>query len=78
MPEDLATVRTGVGGPGAWLVATLVGYQRLRRGEGAQAGEANEEGSLQLLGHEVRWVLPLHVALLELGIGKGDEAVGAL
>lgn len=46
--------------------------------EGAGAGEADEESPLQFLGHEVRWVLPLHVTLLELGIGEGDEAAGAL
>lgn len=59
-------------------MAALVGDQGLGGGEGTCAGEADEEGPLQLLGHEVRWVLPLHVALLELGIGEGDEAAGAL
>lgn len=89
LPKGLATVRTGEGGrgsggcnwhggPGGWTVATLMGDQGLGGGEGAGTGEADEEGPLQLLGHEVRWVLPLHVTLLELGIGEGDEAAGAL
>lgn len=89
LPEGLATVGTGeggwcgdgcsrLGGPGHWTVAALVGDQGLGGGEGSGAGEADEEDPLQLLGHEVRWVLPLHVALLELGIGEGDEAAGAL
>lgn len=89
LPKGLATVRTGKGGlasagcswwggPGGGTVATLVGNQGLGGEEGAGAGEADEEGPLQLLGHEVRWVLPLHVTLLELGIGEGDEAAGAL
>jgi hypothetical protein len=59
-------------------VAALVGDQSLGGREGTSAGEANEEGALQLLGHEVRRVLPLHVTLLELGISEGDEAAGAL
>lgn len=59
-------------------VAALVGDQGLGGEEGAGAGEADEERPLQLLGHEVGWVLPFHVALLELGIGEGDEAAGAL
>lgn len=89
LPKGLATVRAGEGGlgnggynrqgrPGGRTVAALVGDQGLGREEGAGAGEADEEGPLQLLGHEVRWVFPLHVALLELGIGEGDEAAGAL
>lgn len=89
LPKGLVTVRTGEGGlgsggcnrqggPGGWTVAALVGDQGLGGEEGAGAGEADEEGPLQLLGHEVRWVLPLHVTLLELGIGEGDEAAGAL
>lgn len=88
-PKGLATVRTREGGlasrrrsrwggPGGWTMAALVGDQGLGGGEGAGTGEADEEGPLQLLGHEVRWVLPLHVTLLELGIGEGDEAAGAL
>lgn len=89
LPKGLATVRAGEcrlghggrhwrGGPCGWTVATLMGDQGLGGGEGAGAGEADEEGPLQLLGHEIRWVLPLHVTLLELGIGEGDEAAGAL
>lgn len=89
MPKGLATVRTrkgrlGSGGyirwgrPGAWTMAALVGDQGLGGQVGAAADEADEEGPLQLLGHKVCWVLPLHVTLLELGIGEGDEAVGAL
>lgn len=89
LPKGLATVRTGEGGlgsggcnrqgePGGRTMAALVGDQGLGGEEGAGAGEADEEGPLQLLGHEVRWVLPLHVTLLELGIGEGDEAAGAL
>lgn len=89
LPKGLATVRTlegGLasagcsqwGGPGGGTMATLVGNQGLGGEKGAGAGEADEEGPLQLLGHEIRWVLPLHVTLLELGIGEGDEAAGAL
>lgn len=89
LPEGLATVRTresGLGsggctrrgGPGCWAVAALVDDQGLGGGEGTGAGEADEESPLQFLGHEVRRVLPLHVTLLELGIGEGDEAAGAL
>lgn len=88
LPEGLATIRAGEGGlgtgrcprrrPGAWPMPALVGDQGLGGGEGTRAGETDEEGPLQLLGHKIRWVLPLHVALLELGIGEGDEAVGAL
>lgn len=89
LPKGLATVRAGErrlgsggrhwrGGPGCWTVAALMGDQGLGGGEGPGAGEADEEGPLQLLGHEIRWVLPLHVTLLELGIGEGDEAAGAL
>lgn len=88
LPKDLATVRAGEDGlgagrcprcgSGAWSMATLVGDQGLGRGKGTRTGEADEESSLQLLGHKVRWVLPLHVTLLELGIGEGDEAAGAL
>lgn len=79
--KDLAIASTGEGGlgtagcnqwgePGSWTVATLVGDQGLGGEEGAGAGEADDEGLLQLLGHEDRWVLPLHVMLLEFGIGK--------
>lgn len=86
LPKGLATIRAGEGGlgnggcnrqegPGSRTVAALVGDQGLGGEEGAGAGE---ERPLQLLGHEVGWVLPLHVALLELGIGEGDEAAGAL
>lgn len=89
LPKGLATVRAGEcrlgsrgchwrGGPGAWTMGALMSDQGLGGGEGAGAGEADEEGPLQLLGHEIRWVLPLHVTLLELGIGEGDEAAGAL
>lgn len=89
LPKGLATVRTGeggwrgggrsrLGGPGRWTVAALVGDQGPGGGEGAGAREADEEDPLQLLGHEVRWVLPLHVTLLELGVCEGDEAAGAL
>lgn len=89
LPKGLATIRAGEGGlgnggcnrqggPGSRTVAALVGDQGLGGEEGAGAGEADEEGPLQLLGHEVRRVFPLHVALLELGTGEGDEAAGAL
>lgn len=89
LPEGLATVRTREGGlgsggctrrggPGCWTMAALVDDQGLGGGEGTGAGEADEESPLQFLGHEVRRVLPLHVTLLELGIGEGDEAAGAL
>lgn len=89
LPKGLATVRTGesglgggggsqLGGPDCWTVAALMGDKGLGGGEGAGAGEADEFDPLQLLGHEVLWVLPLHVTLLELGIGKSDEAAGAL
>lgn len=57
------------GGPGGGTVAVLVGDQDLGREEGAAAGEADEEGPLQLLGCAC-WVLLFHVMLLELGVGK--------
>lgn len=89
LPKGLTTVRTGKGrlgrggcgwqgGPREWTMAALVSEQGLGAGEGSGAGEADEEGPLQLLSHEVRWVLPLQVTLLELGISEGDEAASAL
>lgn len=57
------------GGPGGGTVAALVGDQGLGWEEGAVAGEADEEGPLQLLGRAC-WVLPFHVMLLELGVGE--------
>lgn len=54
-----------------WIRVLLEGHEQAQM-------KQNEEGLLQLMDHKVFQVLFHHVMLQELGIGEGDEAVGAL
>lgn len=86
LAKAAATIRTVKGWAQAvgavrgrgWRVTPLVTDERPRALKGLVADKADKEGVAQVGLDKVLRVLPLHVSLLELLIGEGDQAVEAL